>query len=264
MSNFILSAELVLKDKMTAGLKKTGYALFGIAGEALKVTKSTDTMKRSLSGIKGDYQVSLSIKDRITSNALKIKSLLNDFKNKDYSSIISIKDGASLKIAKVKSELTGLAGRAITTYVNVKTNMPNGGFNLNNKINNFTDGMLMGTGMQMAGAAGIGYTAYDTIKTSMDFDAQLSAIKSLTPKEGIDGMSRDDVMAQIREHAKELGQSTAFGNKEVAQGMTELIKAGIQLKDVLGDASEAALNLATAGDLALPEAAEIMSTAMNK
>ena len=263
MSNFILSAELVLKDKMTAGLKKTGYALFGIAGEALKVTKSTDTMKRSLSGIKGDYQVSLSIKDRITSNALKIKSLLNDFKNKDYSSIISIKDGASLKIAKVKSELTGLAGRAITTYVNVKTNMPNGGFNLNNKINNFTDGMLMGTGMQMAGAAGIGYTAYDTIKTSMDFDAQLSAIKSLTPKEGIDGMSRDDVMAQIREHAKELGQSTAFGNKEVAQGMTELIKAGIQLKDVLGDASEAALNLATAGDLALPEAAEIMSTAMN-
>ena len=263
MSNFILSAELVLKDKMTAGLKKTGYALFGIAGEALKVTKSTDTMKRSLSGIKGDYQVSLSIKDRITSNALKIKSLLNDFKNKDYSSIISIKDGASLKIAKVKSELTGLAGRAITTYVNVKTNMPNGGFNLNNKINNFTDGMLMGTGMQMAGAAGIGYTAYDTIKTSMDFDAQLSAIKSLTPKEGIDGMSRDDVMAQIREHAKELGQSTAFGNKEVAQGMTELIKAGIQLKDVLGDASEAALNLATAGDLALPEAAEIMSTTMN-
>ena len=31
----------------------------------------------------------------------------------------------------------------------------------------------------------------------------------------------------------------------------------------MGDASEAALNLATAGDLALPEAAEIMSTAMN-
>ena len=40
MSNFILSAELVLKDKMTAGLKKTGYALSGIAGEALKLTYS--------------------------------------------------------------------------------------------------------------------------------------------------------------------------------------------------------------------------------
>lgn len=263
MSNFILSAELVLKDKMTAGLKKTEYALFGIAGEALKVTKSTDTMKRSLSGIKGDYQVSLSIKDRITSNALKIKSLLNDFKNKDYSSIISIKDGASLKIAKVKSELTGLAGRAITTYVNVKTNMPNGGFNLNNKINNFADGMLMGTSMQMAGAAGIGYTAYDTIKTSMDFDYQLSAIKSLIPKEGQDGQSRDEIMSQIRERAMQLGQDTVFGNTDVARGMTELVKAGVQLKDVLGDASEAALNLATAGGLELAEAAETMSTAMN-
>ena len=263
MSNFILSAELVLKDKMTDGLKKTEYALFGIAGEALKVTKSTDTMKRSLSGIKGDYQVSLSIKDRITSNALKIKSLLNDFKNKDYSSIISIKDGASLKIAKVKSELTGLAGRAITTYVNVKTNMPNGGFNLNNKINNFADGMLMGTSMQMAGAAGIGYTAYDTIKTSMDFDYQLSAIKSLIPKEGQDGQSRDEIMSQIRERAMQLGQDTVFGNTDVARGMTELVKAGVQLKDVLGDASEAALNLATAGGLELAEAAETMSTAMN-
>lgn len=36
-------------------------------------------------------------------------------------------------------------------------------------------------------------------------------------------MSRDDVMAQVKARAKELGQATAFGNKEVAQGMTELI-----------------------------------------
>lgn len=42
--------------------------------------------------------------------------------------------------------------------------------------------MLMGTSLQMAGMAGIGYTVYDTIKTPMDFDAQLSAIKALIPK----------------------------------------------------------------------------------
>ena len=45
--------------------------------------------------------------------------------------------------------------------------------------------------------------------------------------------------------------------------MTELLKAGVSVKDVLGDASEAALNLATAGGLGMGEAAEIMSTAMN-
>ena len=263
MSNFILSAELVLKDKMTAGLKKTGYALSGIAGEALKVTRNTDTMKKSLSGIKGNYQATLSVKDMATSGISKVKSLLSDFKNKDYSSIISVKDRASQPITKVKGELSGLLGKTYTAYVNVKTNMPNGGFNFNNSVGNFTDGMLMGTGMQMAGAAGIGYTAYDTIKTSMDFDYQLSAIKSLIPKEGQDGQSRDEIMSQIRERAMQLGQDTVFGNTDVARGMTELVKAGVQLKDVLGDASEAALNLATAGGLELAEAAETMSTAMN-
>ena len=263
MSNFILSAELVLKDKMTAGLKKTGYALSGIAGEALKVTRNTDTMKKSLSGIKGNYQATLSVKDMATSGISKVKSLLSDFKNKDYSSIISVKDRASQSITKVKGELSGLLGKTYTAYVNVKTNMPNGGFNFNNSVGNFTDGMLMGTGMQMAGAAGIGYTAYDTIKTSMDFDYQLSAIKSLIPKEGQDGQSRDEIMSQIRERAMQLGQDTVFGNTDVARGMTELVKAGVQLKDVLGEASEAALNLATAGGLELAEAAETMSTAMN-
>ena len=263
MSNFILSAELVLKDKMTAGLKKTGYALSGIAGEALKVTKNTDTMKKSLNGIKGNYQATLFVKDMATSGISKVKGLLSDFKNKDYSSIISVKDKASQQITKVKGELSGLLEKTYTAYVNVKTNMPNGGFNFNNSVGNFADGMLMGTGMQMAGAAGIGYTAYDTIKTSMDFDYQLSAIKSLIPKEGQDGQSRDEIMSQIRERAMQLGQDTVFGNTDVARGMTELVKAGVQLKDVLGEASEAALNLATAGGLELAEAAETMSTAMN-
>lgn len=263
MSNFIISATLELKDKMSAGITKTRYALSGIAGEALKVTKNTDTMKKSLSGIKGDYQATLSVKDMATSSISKAKNLLNDFKNKDYSSIISVRDRASQQISKVKGELSGLLGKTYTAYVNVKTNMPNGGFNFNNSMGNFADGMLMGTGMQMAGAAGIGYTVYDTIKTPMNFDYQLSAIKSLIPKEGQDGQSRDEIMSQIRERAMQLGQDTVFGNTDVARGMTELVKAGVQLKDVLGDASEAALNLATAGGLELAEAAETMSTAMN-
>lgn len=263
MDNFVLSATLELKDKMTAGLKKTQYALSGVAKELEKTSKTSDELKGNLDKLKGDYSITLSAKDKISQATVKAKSLLEQFKNKDYSSLLSIKDRASTQIIKVKSELAGLASKAFTTYVNIKTNMPNGAFNFNNKFQNFADGMLMGTSLQMAGMAGIGYTVYDTIKTSMDFDAQLSAIKALTPSEGINGIFRNDIMTQVRARAKELGQSTAFGNKEVAQGMTELIKAGISLKDVLGEASEAALNLATAGDLALPEAAEIMSTAMN-
>ena len=277
-----LTARLEAKDNMTATIVKSKKALKDLQGQAQATSKTTDGIvkssarageglkelaqnadkaKTALGGIKNS-SVSVSVRDMVTSPLSSIKSGLGSIAGKSYSVGIHAKDSATDTILKVKSELSGIVGKTYTAILNVKANT-NPMNSMGNTLGEFTNGMLMPTSVQMAGAAGIGYGVYDTIKTSMDFDAQLSAIKSLTPKEGLDGMSRDDVMAQVRARAKELGQATAFGNKEVAQGMTELIKAGISLKDVLGDASEAALNLATAGDLALPEAAEIMSTAMN-
>lgn len=277
-----LTARLEAKDNMTATIVRSKKALKDLQGQAQATSKTTDGIVKSSArageGLKelaqnadkaktalGEIKnssVSVSIRDMVTSPLSSIKSGLGSIAGKSYSVGIHAKDSATDTILKVKSELSGIMGKTYTAILNVKANT-NPMNSMGNTLGEFTNGMLMPTSMQMAGAAGIGYGVYDTIKTSMDFDAQLSAIKSLTPKEGLDGMSRDDVMVQVRARAKELGQATAFGNKEVAQGMTELIKAGITLKDVLGDASEAALNLATAGDLALPEAAEIMSTAMN-
>lgn len=277
-----LTARLEAKDNMTATIVKSKKALKDLQSQAQSTSKTTDGIvkssarageglkelaqnadkaKTALGGIKNS-SVSISVRDMVTSPLSSIKAGIGSIAGKSYSVGIHAKDSATDTILKVKSELSGIIGKTYTAILNVKANTQPLN-SVSNTLSEFTNGMLMPTSVQMAGAAGIGYGVYDTIKTSMDFDAQLSAIKSLTPKEGLDGMSRDDVMAQVRARAKELGQATAFGNKEVAQGMTELIKAGISLKDVLGDASEAALNLATAGDLALPEAAEIMSTAMN-
>lgn len=278
-----LTAVLEVKDNMTATIIKSKKSLVGL-GDVAKTTskttdnivkstakasgglkelaKSADNTKKVLDGIKNNYEISISLKDMVSSPVNVIKTSLSGIAGKSYSAILTAKDKATDKVLKVKSEISSFAGKTYTAFVNVNTHMQPFN-NMGNKLNEFTNGMLMPTSIQMAGAAGIGYGVYDTIKTSIDFDAQLSAIKALTPSEGIDGISRDGIMTQVRARAKELGQSTAFGNKEVAQGMTELIKAGISLKDVLGEASDAALNLATAGDLALPEAAEIMSTAMN-
>lgn len=277
-----LTARLEAKDNMTATIVKSKKALQDLQSQAQATSKTTDSIVKSSTkaseGLKGLAQdadraktalggiknssVSVSIRDMVTSPLSSIKSGLGSIAGKSYSVGIHAKDSATDTILKVKSELSGIVGKTYTAILNVKANT-NPMNSMGNTLGEFTNGMLMPTSVQMAGAAGIGYGVYDTIKTSMDFDAQLAAIKSLTPKEGIDGISRNEIMEQVRQRAKELGQATAFGNKEVAQGMTELIKAGITLKDVLGDASEAALNLATAGDLALPEAAEIMSTAMN-
>lgn len=278
-----LTAVLEIKDNMTATIIKSKKSLADLSDVARTTSKTTDNIvksaakasgglkelaksadntKKVLGGIKNNYEISISLKDMVSSPVNVIKNSLSGIAGKSYSAILTAKDEATDKVLKVKSEISSFAGKTYTAFVNVNTHMQPFN-NMGNKLNEFTNGMLMPTSIQMAGAAGIGYGVYDTIKTSMDFDAQLSAIKALTPSEGINGISRNDIMTQVRARAKELGQSTAFGNKEVAQGMTELIKAGISLKDVLGEASEAALNLATAGDLALPEAAEIMSTAMN-
>ena len=109
--------------------------------------------------------------------------------------------------------------------------------------------------MQMV-SAGIGFGAFNAVQNYSDFTAQLSQIKALTDLDA-------QTMEQVKAKAMELGDATTFSSTEAAQGMTELLKAGVNVKDVLGDASEAALNLATAGGLGMGEAAEIMSTPAN-
>ncbi|CDF05328.1 phage tail tape measure protein TP901 family core region [Megasphaera elsdenii CAG:570] len=138
--------------------------------------------------------------------------------------------------------------------INVKQNGDIGG--MKDKLSGMAAGAMAGLPVQAAGFAGLGYGVFDAVKNYSDFTAQLSQIKAVT---GLDA----EAMDAVKEKALELGADTQFSSTEAAQGMTELLKAGVSVKDVLGDASQAALDLAAAGQLSLPEAAEIMSTAMN-
>ncbi|MED1851829.1 phage tail tape measure protein [Brevibacillus borstelensis] len=104
--------------------------------------------------------------------------------------------------------------------------------------------------------AGIGTSIGDTVSKSMNFEAQLSTIKALT------GASRDE-MIQVQSLAVEMGAKTKYSALEAAQGIEELLKAGLSVSQVKSGGLEAALNLATAGGLELADAAEIMSTALN-
>ena len=246
MSNYVLSATLELKDQFTAEVNKarsgfkgltetlkgtgsasdTAAAGLGKAGtEAVKAAGQADRAKRSFQGIRGVYEAT-----------------------------IRAKDNATEKINKVKSELTGLSGKAYTVALNIKQNGDIG--SMKDKLSGMAAGAMSGLPVQAAGFAGIGYGVFDAVKNYSDFTAQLSQIKAVT---GLDA----EAMDAVKEKALELGADTQFSSTEAAQGMTELLKAGVSVKDVLGDASQAALDLAAAGQLSLPEAAEIMSTAMN-
>lgn len=222
-----------------------------------KVSPALSKAKSGLQSVKGNYSTTLSVKDMASGKLNAIKSSVRELAGRASAVTVRARDEATAKLTRIREELAGLAGKTYTAMVNVKQN---GGLSkMKESMSGFAGGMLMNTSVQMAGAAGIGYGVYDTVKTSMDFDAALSGVKALVPA----GEDATRVMEAVRQKAMELGQETAFGDTDVAKGMTELLKAGIDFQSVMGDATKAALDLAVVGGLELPEAAKIMSTAMN-
>jgi TP901 family phage tail tape measure protein len=125
-------------------------------------------------------------------------------------------------------------------------------------VDKMTSPMRSITGQLAAlGAAVGGVTiAMSSLNKAMKFEAQLSTIKALT------GATAQE-MDQMRSLALKMGQNTKYSALEAAQGIEELLKAGLTPAAVQTGALEAALNLATAGSLELAGAAEIMSTALN-
>lgn len=246
MSNYVLSATLELKDQFTAQVNKARSGFKGLT-ETLKNTGSASDAAAAGMGKAGTAAVKAAGQaDRAKRSFQGIRGI--------YEATIRAKDDATAKIQKVKTELNGLKGKAYTVAINVKQNGDIGG--MKDKLSGMAAGAMAGLPVQAAGFAGLGYGAFDAVKNYSDFTAQLSQIKAVT---GLDA----EAMDAVKEKALELGADTQFSSTEAAQGMTELLKAGVSVKDVLGDASQAALDLAAAGQLSLPEAAEIMSTAMN-
>jgi phage-related minor tail protein len=102
--------------------------------------------------------------------------------------------------------------------------------------------------------AGLGLAA----KKAMDFEAQMSSVNSVMAPEEVTKYS-----SSLEELANVMGAKTKYSAIEAAQGIEELVKAGVSVEDILSGGLEGALSLATAGELELADAAEIASTALN-
>lgn len=68
---------------------------------------------------------------------------------------------------------------------------------------------------------------------------------------------------RVRDAALGMSQALGVGPTQAAQGMLELLKAGMSLDAVLGGAGKAAMQFAKVGNLDVPTAAVVMSDAMN-
>lgn len=108
-----------------------------------------------------------------------------------------------------------------------------------------------GLGLALAVPVGL------AVKTFAEFDQQMSAVSAT----GADARAN---LEGLREAAIAAGADTAYSAKEAAQGMEELLKAGVSAQDVMGGGLSGALSLAAAGQLEVGEAAEIAATAMTQ
>lgn len=119
---------------------------------------------------------------------------------------------------------------------------------------NMTKFGVAATGIGVA-TTGIAFAA-DSVKKAMDFESQMKTVQALTG-------ATDAQTKAMQQLALEQGALTKYSALEAAQGIEELLKAGMSTAQVQAGGLNAALNLATAGGLGLAEAAEVMSTALN-
>jgi len=157
--------------------------------------------------------------------------------------------------------------------VSVRLTLKNDGFvaglkQANRQAKDFTDGLsknvkknkgdldTMARGFGVVGlAAGAGIAV--AVKKFADFDQAMSKVKAATHETAGN-------MAELREAAIKAGKDTAFSATEAATGIENLAKAGVSTKDILGGGLAGALDLASAGELGVADAAEIAATAMTQ
>lgn len=241
-----LKLVLSMQDRLTARLKKIDENVLKFEERMAK----TQAVMDKFSNTKVEPRITLdtsTIEDRLN----KTNELLEKIAKKTVEPKIKSKDETERTTSKVEGRLQKLTAKTWDITIKLKDKTISGLDKINNALTSPLG--ILGVG---AGAVGIGGLITNSAQKSMDFTAEISNIKALT---GIQGEELDSV----RKRALELGKTTQFSALEAAKGMTELLKAGISVKDVMGEASKAALDLASAGDLSLPEAAEIMSTSMN-
>jgi TP901 family phage tail tape measure protein len=107
----------------------------------------------------------------------------------------------------------------------------------------------------MGGAivAGLGLA----VGKSMEFEQSMSAVGAAT-------QATAGTLGQLRDAAMKAGADTKYSATEAADGITEMAKAGVSAKDIMGGGLTGALSLAAAGQIDVAEAAGIASTAMTQ
>lgn len=196
--------------------------------------------------------VGSSIGNAFSSALGKVNNFANQASNTLGGKLIS-------KVSTLSSKISSGLGNAFQQAGSKATNALMGIVNHTNQAASATSNLIktaLGISAAYAGFNFIKNAIGGAITKSADFEARMSSIKAVTG-------SSAETMKQFHDAAVKAGADTAFSATEAADAIEELAKAGVSTKDILNGGLTGALNLATAGELDLKEAAEIASTALN-
>lgn len=112
----------------------------------------------------------------------------------------------------------------------------------------------MSNGMGIAGLAGVAAFAM-IVKGAADFDKSMSKVKA----SGADAAAN---IRDLRAAAIKAGADTQYSADEAADAITDLAKAGVSAKEIMGGGLSGALSLAAAGEMDVKQAAEVTATAL--
>lgn len=105
----------------------------------------------------------------------------------------------------------------------------------------------------IAAAAGVAAV----VLSAANFDQSMSRVQAATG-------ATTDGLDDLRAAAIKAGAATVFSASEAADAITAMSKAGVSANDILSGGLTGALNLASAGELDVAQAADIAATAMNQ
>lgn len=242
-----LGVELYLDDKgFSKGIQSAQQSTQKLAQSTTALVPAVSSAEKSMSAATSAVQGIAKATKTAESELSKLKRTGSNIKVK-----IDAKDDATSKVQKIKSELNTFKGKVYTATVNVKQNMAGAMSSAGNKLS----GAMLGTTMQMAGMAGIGFGIFDAVKGYADFEEEMSAVKAIS------GATADEFQ-KLNEKAIQMGADTKFSALESAQAFKYMGMAGWKTNEMIGGIA-GIMNLAAASGEDLAMTSDIVTDSLS-
>jgi TP901 family phage tail tape measure protein len=127
---------------------------------------------------------------------------------------------------------------------------------VNKSLGSMGQSLVSGGGRLAAAGIGMAAPIAAAVRQGATFESTLLNIRAST---GVTAGEIDKIKASAMDMSKALG----VGPTAAAEGMLALLKAGMELPDVLGGAGKSAMEFASVGQIAVGDAAEVLTDIIN-